>query len=95
MESRGGDTARFDTQYPECYGLRAIEGENERERERERESRLSHRHYRLIVRYFLCRLVHALPTLHQHALSPPQNVNTFAYAVDHRAADHHRFISHC
>ena len=47
MAGRRGDTARFDTQYPECYGLTG--------RDRE-ESRLS-----LLVRYFLSRLVHYYP----------------------------------
>ena len=66
MAGRRGDTARFDTQYPECYGLTG--------RDRE-ESRLSS----VAVRYFLSRLVH-----YPHALSPPQNVNIFAYTVDRR-----------
>ena len=54
MAGRRGDTARFDTQYPECYGLTG--------RDRETESRLSRRRCRLLVRYFLSRLVHTLPT---------------------------------
>ena len=69
IAGRRGDTARFDTQYPECYGLTG------RDREESRLSRLC----RLLVRYFLSRLVH-----YPHALSPPQNVNTFAYTVDRR-----------
>ena len=78
IAGRRGDTARFDTQYPECYGLTG--------RDREGESRLSRLSRRLLVRYFLSRLVH-----YPHALSPPQNVNTFAYTVDRRL----RSPQHC
>ena len=59
IASGGRDTARFDTQYPECYGLR----------KRGRESRLSRR---LIVRYFLCPQSGTLRTLPTRTFPAPK-----------------------